>query len=209
MPSPIRILVIDRQESVRRGVRAIAEASDNLAIIDEAFDERSGVEKVRKLQPYVVILALRFPNFCASDVLPTFFAADPEAEIIVLAGHSDDAEIPIALKIRALEYLSKDTSRAQLKAAIRRIAAGRRFIPKAVAEKLGDDFGREELTQAEMNILRMLVGGMSNREIAFALDISENTVKSHLRNIFGKLDLSDRFEAATTAIRRGLVRVNL
>jgi DNA-binding NarL/FixJ family response regulator len=168
-----------------------------------------GLEEFRKSKPEVVLLALRFPDSCAIDVLPAFFAADPAAKIIVIADHAGDAEIANTLKIGAKGYLSKDTSSSQLLTAIRAVAAGRRFIPENVAEKLGEHVGSEELTQAELNILRMLVGGMSNKEIAFALDVSENTVKSHLRNIFGKLAVSDRVTAVTTAIRRGLVRVDL
>jgi DNA-binding NarL/FixJ family response regulator len=209
MPLPIRILVIDPQELVRAGIRAIAGTTDDIKVAAEASDVGIGLEEFRKSKPEVVLLALRFPDSCAIDVLPAFFAADPAARIIVIADHAGDAEIANTLKIGAKGYLSKDTSSSQLLTAIRAVAAGRRFIPENVAEKLGEHVGSEELTQAELNILRMLVGGMSNKEIAFALDVSENTVKSHLRNIFGKLAVSDRVTAVTTAIRRGLVRVDL
>ena len=93
--------------------------------------------------------------------------------------------------------------------AIRTVAAGRKFIPNDIAQILSENLGKEELTPSESTVLRMIVGGMSNKEIAFALDVSENTVKTHIQNIFGKIGVSDRTSAATTAIKRGLVRVDL
>jgi len=113
------------------------------------------------------------------------------------------------LKKGALGYICKDVTPEELVDAIRTVAKGRKYIPSDVAAILSEHIGSEELTRAESNILRMIVGGMSNKEIAFALDISENTVKTHARNIFDKLGVSDRTSAATMAIKRGLVRTDL
>jgi two-component system NarL family response regulator len=138
-----------------------------------------------------------------------YFAVDPTAKIIVLAEHAGDVEITKALKQGALGYICKDVSPEELVKAITTVNAGRRFIPADIASILSENLGKEELTKSESNVLRMIVGGMSNKEIGFALDITENTVKTHVKNIFEKIGVSDRTSAATTAIRRGLVRVDL
>ena len=105
--------------------------------------------------------------------------------------------------------MPKDVSTQDLVKAIRTVNAGRKFIPAEIAEILSEHIGQEELTATETNVLRMIVGGMSNKEIAFALDNSENTIKTHVQNIFGKIGVSDRTSAATQAIKRGLVRIDL
>ena len=131
------------------------------------------------------------------------------ARIIVLAEHAGDAEIAKALKKGAAGYICKDISPDNLVDAIRTGAAGRKYIPDDIARILSEHVGKEELTPAESNVLRMVVGGMSNKEIAFALDVSENTVKTHVQNIFAKIGVSDRTSATMTAIKRGLVRIDL
>jgi DNA-binding NarL/FixJ family response regulator len=163
----------------------------------------------RELSPDVTILGLRLPDSCAIDDLDNYFIEDRKSKIIVLAEHAGDAEISRALKKGALGYICKDVSPDELVKAIRTVAAGRKFIPAEIAQILTENIGQEELTPTEATILRMIVGGMSNKEIAFALDISENTVKTHVKNIFDKIGVSDRTSAATLAIKRGLVRVDL
>lgn len=209
MPLPIRILTVVPEEILRAGIRAIIESAEGLQIIGEAENESAGLRLFRKLQPDVAIVALRFGQACALDLIPEFVNGSGNSRIIVLAGHSGDAEISKALKLGAAGFICYDTSADELTAALRSVAAGRHFITDRVAQRLGESIGKEQLTRTETNILGMLVGGMSNKEIAFALDISENTVKSHLKNIFNKLGVSDRVTAVTTAIRRGLVRVDL
>jgi len=113
------------------------------------------------------------------------------------------------LKKGALGYICKDISPEELTKAIRVVNQGKKYIPSDIAEILSEHLGEEELTKTESSVLRYLVGGMSNKEIAFALDISENTVKTHVKNIFEKLGVSDRTSAATLAIKRGLVRIHL
>lgn len=157
----------------------------------------------------MTILALRTPDSCAIDTLADYLAEDERAKIIVLADHAGDAEISKALKKGALGYVCKDVSPADLIRAVRVVGAGKKFIPSNIAVVLSENIGVEELTNSEQRILQMIVGGMSNKEIAFALDISENTVKTHIKNIFDKIGVSDRTSAATTAIRRGLVRIDI
>ncbi len=205
----IDLLLIEDQPLTRLGVRAVLEQHDDIKLADEADNAADGFAKFRALKPDVTILGLRLPDSCSLDNLDNYFAEDSKAKIIVLAEHAGDAEIAAALKKGAAGFICKDVEPEELVKAIRTVAAGRKFIPTEIAQVLSENLGSEELTPAESNVLRMIVGGMSNKEIAFTLDVSENTVKSHVQNIFGKIGVSDRTSAATTAIKRGLVRVDL
>ena len=203
------VLLIENQPLTRLGIRAVLDGEHGLDLIGESNNAEDGFKLFRKTNPDVTIMGLRFPDSCSIDDLDNYFIQDPKARIIVLAEHAGDAEISKALKKGALGYICKDVSTEDLITAIRTVAAGRKFIPDDIAQILSENIGQEELTSAEANVLRMIVGGMSNKEIAFALDVTENTIKSHVQNIFGKLGISDRTSAATLAIKRGLVRIDL
>jgi DNA-binding NarL/FixJ family response regulator len=205
----INVLLVEDQPLTRIGVRSVIDNEPNIEIAAEADNAPDGFARFKELRPEVTILGLRLRDSCTIDDLDNYFIEDPKAKIIVLAQHAGDAEIAKALKKGALGYICKDVTPGELVDAIRAVAKGRKFIPADVAAILSEHVGSEELTPSESNILRMIVGGMSNKEIAFALDISENTVKTHTRNIFDKLGVSDRTSAATTAIKRGLVRTDL
>ncbi len=207
--TPIKLLVIEDQPLTRIGVKTVIASHNDIDLIAETDNAADGFAKFRELRPDVTILGLRLPDSCAIDDLDNYFAEDRNAKIIVLAEHAGDAEISRALKKGALGYVCKDVTPDDLLKAIRTVAAGRKFIPNEIAQILSENLGKEDLTSTESTVLRMIVGGMSNKEIAFALDISENTVKTHVQNIFGKIGVSDRTSAATTAIKRGLVRVDL
>lgn len=205
----IKLLVVENQALVRLGIRSVLSSERDLEIVAEAENASVGLILFRDLRPDVAIVSLRMPDACVIDNLFDYFKADANAKIIVLAEHAGDAEITKALKQGALGYICKDVSPDDLVSAIRTVNAGRKFIPAPVAAVLSESIGREELTASEGSVLRMIVGGMSNKQIASALDISENTVKTHVKNIFEKFGVSDRTSAATTAIKRGLVRVDL
>jgi two-component system NarL family response regulator len=205
----IRVLLIENQPLTRLGVQAVIAGDPEIELAGEAGDSRSGFKAFQDLRPDVTILGLRLPDSCSIDDLDGYFVVDRRAKIIVLAEHAGDAEIATALRKGALGYICKDVEPDDLLKAIRTVAGGRKYIPAEIAQLLSEHVGLEELTPSESNVLRMIVGGMSNKEIAFALDISENTVKSHVQNIFGKIGVTDRTSAATTAIKRGLVRVDL
>ena len=205
----IHVLLIENQPLTRLGVRTVIDGEDDLDLAGEADNAADGFKLFRELNPDVTILGLRLPDSCAIDDLDNYFIADPKAKVIVLAEHAGDAEITKALRKGAAGYICKDVSPGELVTAIRTVNAGRKYIPEDIARILSENLGQEDLTPAEANVLRMIVGGMSNKEIAFALDVSENTVKTHVKNIFDKIGVSDRTSAATTAIKRGLVRVDL
>jgi two-component system NarL family response regulator len=209
MAKNISVLLIENQPLTRIGIRSVVEREADIDLAGEADNASDGFSRFLELHPDVTILGLRFPDSCSIDDLENYFKADPKAKIIVLAEHAGDAEISRALKKGAAGYICKDVSPEELVKAIRTVATGRKYIPADIAQILSENIGKEELTPTEATVLRMIVGGMSNKEIAFALDVSENTVKTHNQNIFGKIGVSDRTSAATTAIKRGLVRVDL
>lgn len=205
----IKTLLIEHAPLTRIGIRSVLDGVVDVVLSADTDSAAEGFDKFRRLSPDVTILGLRFPDSCSIDDLDKYFSERPKARIIVLAEHAGDAEISRALKKGVAGYICKDISPDELIEAIRTVAAGRKYIPAGIAGILSENIGAEELTTTEANVLRMIVGGMSNKEIAFALDISENTVKTHVANIFGKIGVSDRTSAATTAIRRGLVRVDI
>ena len=209
MSDKIKTLLVESQPLTRLGIGSVLDSTTDVEIIGKANNAIDGFRSFTELKPDVTILGLRFPDSCTIDDLDNYFIRDPKAKIIVLADHAGDAEISRALKKGASGYICKDIEPDQLVKAIRTVASGRKYIPDSIAQILSEHLGQEELTATETNVLRMIVGGMSNKEIAFALDISENTVKTHVQNIFGKIGVSDRTSAATLAIKRGLVRVDL
>ncbi|MEP6946038.1 MAG: response regulator transcription factor [Acidobacteriota bacterium] len=209
MPDRIKVLLIEDQPLTRIGIKTVFATTDDIEFAAEANNASDGIRLFRELSPDVTVLGLHFPDSCSIDDLDNYFAERTKAKIIVLAEHAGDSEISRALKKGALGYICKDVEPNDLITAIRTVHAGRKFIPAEIAAVLSEHIGSEELTATETNVLRMIVGGMSNKEIAYALDISENTVKTHVQNIFGKIGVSDRTSAATTAIKRGLVRTHL
>lgn len=209
MEIPIRTLIIENQTLVRIGIRTILSARNDFEIVGEADSGAEGFQLFRALKPDVTILSLRLPDSCAIDTLDDYFAAEKRPKILVLADTAGDAEISKALKKGALGYICKDISPEELTKALRTVATGKKYIPSDIAEILSESFGSEELTPTETRILQQIVAGKANKEIAFELDVSENTVKTHVKNVFEKLGVSDRTSAATLAIRRGLVRIHL
>ena len=205
----IKILVIENESLVRIGIRTVLLAESDFEIVGEAETSETGFNLFQTRKPDVTLMSLRLKETCAIDDVQTFRAHSTNAKIIILASHAGDGEISKALKYGALGYVLKDISANELVKAIRVVASGKKYLPVNVTEVLTEYLGQEELTPTELIVLRMVVGAMTNKEIAFALDVSENTIKTHLKNIFGKLNVSDRTAATTLAIRRGLVRMDV
>ena len=207
--SMIRVLLAENQPLTRIGIRETLVLEGDIEVTGETDKTAVAFQLFLDLRPDVTILGLRLSDGCTIDGMDSYFVHDPKAKVIVFAEHAGDAEISKALKKGALGYICKDVEPIDLVNAIRTVNAGKKYIPAEIAGILSESHGKEELTPAESNVLRMIVGGMSNKEIAFALDVSENTVKTHAKNIFEKLGVSDRTSAATLAIKRGLVRIDL
>jgi DNA-binding NarL/FixJ family response regulator len=205
----MKVLIIENENLVRLGIKTVLSQEKDFEIIGEAETSEKGLQIFKDQKPDVTLISLRLKDTCAIDDIDNFFTENSQAKIIVLASHAGDGEISNTLKKGALGYLLKDVSSEELVKAIRQVSNGKKYIPNEIAEILSQTHGQEELTNTEKIVLRMIVGAMSNKEIAFALDISENTVKTHVKNIFGKLDVSDRTAATTVAIKRGLVRIDV
>jgi DNA-binding NarL/FixJ family response regulator len=209
MQNPIKTLLIENQTLTRIGIKTILSQENDIEIVGEAETGAAGFELFRQTNPDVTILGLRLPDSCAVDEIGNYLSEKHSAKIIVLAEHAGDAEISRSLKRGAFGYIFKDISAEELVKAIRTVASGRKYIPSDVAELLSENLGQEELTPTEYKVLAMIVKGKSNKEIAHKFDVSENTVKTHVKNVFGKLGVSDRTSAATTAIKRGFARFDI
>ncbi len=205
----LRVLLVENEILTSIGIKTVLENSGNYKIVGEARNGKEGLRMFEQLRPDVTILSLRLPKTCAVDDLEYYFAIDKNAKILILADHAGDSEISRSIKKGALGYICKDVSTEELLKAVKLVNSGNKYIPNEIANILSKSLGQEELTKTERRVLEMMVGGMSNKEIAFAQDTSVNTVKTHVRHIFDKLGVSDRTTATTTAIKRGLVRIDV
>lgn len=205
----IRVLLIENQFLTRVGIKTVLSEQADIEIVGEAETSAEGFDLFRKVKPDVTLMSLRLPDSCAVDEIGKFLIENERAKIVVVAEHAGDAEISRSLKNGAFGYVCKDVSAEDLVKAIRAVNSGRKYIQDEAANVLSEHFGQEELTKTERKILQAIVAGKSNKEIAFDLNVSENTVKTHVKNVLSKLSVSDRTSAATSAIRRGLVRVDL
>src|SRR5215213_11289609 len=203
----IRIMVVDDQAVVRQGFVSLINTVEDMTVVAEATNGRHAVEQYRAHQPDVVLMDLRMPVMGGADATKALRAEFPAARVIILTTFDGDEDIYRSLQAGAMGYLLKDMFFEELEDAIRTVHAGGRRIPGIVAERLAGRVGGSDLTGRELEVLEQIVFGRSNKEIAAALDISEATVKSHVNNLLSKLGVADRTQAATTAIRRGLVRL--
>jgi DNA-binding NarL/FixJ family response regulator len=202
----MKILIIENEALVRAGLCAILQAEKDFEIVGDARTSDEGFRLFQQKNPDVTLMSLRLAETCAVDEIGKFLDFAPRAKIIILASHAGDAEISRALQNGAFGYILRDISESELVKAIRTVAAGKKYIPSEIAAILSENVGQETLTPSEQRVLEMIVAGQSNKQIGFDLNITENTVKTHVKNIFEKLAVSDRTSAATSAIKRGLVR---
>jgi len=205
--SSIRILIADDHYVVRMGLVALVGTEPDLEVTGEAADGVQAVELFKKLTPDLTLMDLRMP--LKDGIAATREIRDqcPEARILMLTTFDGDDDIHKALSAGANGYLLKNATRESLIPALRAVAAGQRWIPKEVVRRLASRKMFEELTPRELEVLHQLAKGMANKEIADVLNISEYTVKDHLKSILGKLRVADRTEAVTAAIQRGIIHL--
>lgn len=201
----IRVLVVEDHNVVRQGLVALLKVVEGLEVVGEAADGVEALAQFRKHRPAVTLIDLRLPRLSGVDVIQRVRADDPHARFIVLTTYDGDEDIYRALKAGAKAYLLKGMTSDELVGAIRTVHAGHSHIPPAIAARLAERVGAEELTQRELDVLEQIVEGKSNKEIGTVLDISEATVKTHINSLLSKLGVTDRTQAATAAIRRGIV----
>jgi DNA-binding NarL/FixJ family response regulator len=202
---PIRVLVVEDHNVVRQGLVALLKVVDGLEVVGEAADGVEAIAQFRKHQPDVTLIDLRMPQLSGVEVIQRVRVDAPQARFIVLTTYDGDEDIYRALKAGARAYLLKGMTSEDLISTIRAVHEGKSHIPAAIAEKLAERMGVEELTPREFDVLEQIVRGKSNKEIGVELDVSEATVKTHINSLLGKLGVTDRTQAATAAIQRGIV----
>jgi two-component system NarL family response regulator len=203
----IRIIVVDDQAVVRQGFVSLISTVADMRVIAQGTNGREAVALYREHRPDVVLMDLRMPEMGGVEAIATIRREWPNAKVIVLTTYDGDEDIYRSLQAGAQGYLLKDMFFDELESAIRAVHAGGRKIPGVVAERLAERMSGSDLTGRELEVLELIVGGRSNKEIGSALGISEATVKSHINSILGKLGVTDRTQAATTALQRGLVHL--
>jgi DNA-binding NarL/FixJ family response regulator len=208
MSESIRILVVDDHNIVRQGLVALLNTVPDLQVVAEASDGEEAIAAHRTHKPDVTLMDLRLPKIGGADAITRIRAESPAARFIVLTTFDGDEDIFRALQAGAKGYLLKGMDIDELTDAIRSVYAGKSRIPAFVAEKLAERMGGPSLTTREIEVLKRIVAGRSNKEIASDLFISEATVKTHINSILGKLGVTDRTQAATTALQRGIVHLD-
>jgi two-component system NarL family response regulator len=207
MSGQIKLLIVEDHHIVRQGLIALLNTVPDMEVVAEASDGKVGVDLFRKHQPDVTLMDLRLPNLGGAEAVAKIRAEYPSARIIVLTTFDGDEDIYRALQAGARGYLLKGMFGDELLDAIRAVHAGKTRIPAVVAERLASRMGGQELTARELEVLGLIVRGQSNKEIGGSLSISEATVKTHINSILSKMGVSDRTQAATSAIQRGLVHL--
>jgi two-component system NarL family response regulator len=207
MTEAIRIMVVEDHHVVRQGLMALIKTVPGLEIVAEAPDGKQAIDQFRHHKPDVTLMDLRLPNLGGVDAITAIRAEFPAARIIVLTTFDGDEDIYRALQAGARGYLLKGMDADELIEAIRTVHSGKTRIPASVAQRLAGRVGGQELTSRETDVLRQIVAGKSNKEIASHLFISEATVKTHINSLLGKLGVTDRTQAATTALQRGIVHL--
>jgi DNA-binding NarL/FixJ family response regulator len=202
----IRILLVDDHPVVREGLRGMLGAEDDFDVVAEAGSAAEAVAAVRAHEPDVVLMDLRMPGGDGVEATARVLVQRPSTRVVVLTTYETDADILRAVEAGAAGYLLKDASRADLAQAVRAAARGETVLAPSVAAKLVSRMRSPvELSRREIEVLRLVARGRTNAEIGRELLISEATVKTHLLRTFGKLSVSDRTAAVTTALERGIL----
>ena len=205
--SAIRILVADDHYVVRMGLIAMVNLEPDMEVVAEATDGNQATALFKKFSPDLTLLDVRMPVKDGIEAAIEIRQMNSEARILMLTAHDGDEDIHKAMEAGASGYVLKDSTDEKLLPAIRAVAAGQRWVPEKVAQRLASRRLFEELTSRELLVLKEVVKGLANKQIADVLKISENTVKWHLKNILAKLCVADRAEAVAVAIQRGIIHL--
>lgn len=203
----IRVLCVDDHPVVRDGLAAIINLQPDMMLAGAAAAGGEALERFRELRPDITLVDLLLPDMSGFELIEKIKEQSPNARIIVLSSHEGDVHIQRALEAGALGYVAKGIVRDELLQVIRSVHAGKRSMPAAVAQKLAEHIADEAISPREVEVLSLVAAGKRNKEIAGALSIAEDTVKMHVRNILSKLQVNDRTEAVTLALRRGIIHL--
>lgn len=202
----IRILVADDHLVYRIGIRNLLASEPGFEVVGEAPDGVQALEMYHSLKPDVMLLDLRMPKKNGIEVVQAIRREDKSARILVVTSYQTEEEVFQVLQAGALGYVLKDVGRDTLIEAVRSVDTGTRWILPAIARQFNDRAVRQELTARELEVLKLLARGLTNREIANVYSISANTVKNHLNSLMAKLEVADRTEAVSFCLARGIVR---
>jgi DNA-binding NarL/FixJ family response regulator len=203
----VRVLVADDQPLLREGVTAVLTRNPDLTIVGEASDGREAIEKFRALQPNVTVMDLQMRPMSGIDAMCAIRLESPTARIVVLTRFAGDVLARRALEAGASAYVLKEQVRMDLGDIIREVHQGMKRIEPSIALQIANYAGEQTLTSREIEVLQLVAGGNSNKLIARALVISEETAKTHVRNILEKLRAQDRTHAVTLGLRRGILQL--
>ena len=204
---PIRLLVVDDHPVFRAGIVAMLQDLPDVTVIAQAEDGLAAVSAYRQHRPDVVLMDLRLPKLSGVEAILRIRGEFPDCRVIVLTTYDSDEDILRAIQSGAKSYLLKDMSQDEIVSTVRAVFEGREVLPPPIAGALAHRLTRKDLTAREIEVLKLIVRGLSNKEIAAELNISGRTVKFHLAGIFEKLKVLDRTQAAIEAIRHGVVQI--
>jgi DNA-binding NarL/FixJ family response regulator len=201
----IRILAVDDHPLLRKGIAALVNAEPDMKLVAEASNGEEAVESFRSYRPDVTLMDLQLPGLNGLEAINLILSEFPDARIIVLTTYTGDAQVLRALRAGARAYLLKGHVHRELLETIHTVHAGRKRIPPDIAVELAEHATQDELSSREIEVLRLIATGNSNKEIADQLCIGEATVKSHVTNILSKLSANDRAHAVTIGLKRGII----
>lgn len=203
----IRVLTVDDHALLRKGIRALIGAESDMQLVAEASSGRDALQEFRAHRPDVTLMDLQMPDMNGIEAIIAIRGEFPDARIIVLSTYSGDVQVVRALKAGARAYLLKANVNKELLATIRAVHAGQKRIPAELASSLAEHTGEDDLTEREVEVLRLVAAGNANKEVAAQLGLAEDTVKRHVTNILSKLHANDRTHAVTIALKRGIIEL--
>lgn len=205
--SPIRVLVVDDHQLIRVGIATLLLPEPDMKLVGEASNGREAISKFRECNPDITLMDLQMAEMSGFDAILAIRDEFPGARIIVLTTYTGDAQAHRAIKAGAQGYLLKNLLHKELLQTIRAVHAGRRVVAVDIAAQVAEHAGEENLTPKEIEVLRLIASGNANKEVAAQLNITEETVKSRVKNILEKLGANDRTHAVTIGLKRGIIEL--